>query len=366
MKYIVCPDSFKGSFSALEVANAMVDAIVQKDPTAEIVRLPLSDGGEGFLEACAMARMGRVEVFPSWNADGFPLQSKALWWSDSEVVLESATSIGLPLISPEHNILSATSYGLGSDILHVIHQGAKLIHLGLGGSATNDGGVGALSAMGVEFFDPQHHSFQPNPQSLHHIEEIETSSLKSRFHDIQLRIYTDVSNPFTGPNGATKTFAPQKGASPEIVELLENQMKSWETILNQHRIDTQAIGMGAAGGTGAGLSLVFSVEMKSGIEEILDLFKFDTSLINTDIVLTGEGRLDSQSFSGKVLDGLWKRIQKSPAKLVTLCAHIQEEARNEAKIRGIQICQLFDPQEGIVKDHTRLKQAVMKSISHII
>ena len=320
MKIVVCPDSYKGTFTAMEIALLMEKAIKDVAPEHQVVLMPLSDGGEGFVDVWNHVYGGTMIESDSLNADGEPLKSKALITEAGVGVIECSSSCGLSHSGLKHNILTSTSRGLGIDIRTLMEKGIKKIAIGLGGSATNDGGVGALYELGVRFTNHQGTDFIPSGGSLSQIRYIDINQTRELFNNIELTLFTDVTNPLTGIKGATQVFSKQKGASLEATKILETNMLQFETILSKMGVDPNRPGMGAAGGMPAGLSLLPNVMVSSGINVILETLDAASIMDDADLLITGEGRLDEQSFSGKVLSGLIDLQKGKKAKIISMPA----------------------------------------------
>jgi len=317
MKIIIAPDSFKGSLTAIEAAEAMADGVRSVYPAAELVLLPLADGGEGTVEAFVRATGGQ-RMTTAVSGPSSPSTANAAWAllgpQGETAVIEMASAAGLTLLPYElRNPLNSTTYGVGQLMLAAAHSGAKQIIVGLGGSATNDGGAGALQAMGVKFFDRAGKLIQRqlSGRDLIHIARMDMQDLSSAFSHLEIRIASDVSNPLLGDNGASAVYGPQKGATESIVAELEAAMVSYSAVLKRDagRDVSNWPGAGAAGGLGAGLMACFSATMVSGIDLILDTAGFDEKIQGADFVFTGEGRLDSQTLHGKTISGVVKRCQ---------------------------------------------------------
>ena len=341
MKIIIAPDSFKGSLTALEAAEAMADGARAIYPAAELVLLPLADGGEGTVEAFVTAIGGQRMTTSVCGPRSQPLVNAdwALLNPEGETaIIEMAAAAGLTLLPPElRNPLFSTTYGVGQLMLAAANSGAKRIIVGLGGSATNDGGAGALQAMGVKFFDAVGELMrtQLNGRDLIRIERIEMRGLSTVFSHVEIIIASDVTNPLLGVNGASAVYGPQKGATESIVAELEAAMVNYSGVLKRDagRDVSNWPGAGAAGGLGAGLMACFDSKPVSGIDLILDAAGFDEKLQGVDFVFTGEGRIDAQSRQGKTISGLLKRCQKLGSfPVIAFAGSVDQEA---AKALGL-------------------------------
>jgi len=317
MKIIIAPDSFKGSLTAIEAAEAIADGVRSVYPAAELVLLPLADGGEGTVEAFVRATGGQRMTTSVCGPR--PQSSVNAAWArlgpqGETTVIEMASATGLTLLPYElRNPLHSTTYGVGQLMLAAANSGAKQIIVGLGGSATNDGGAGALQAMGVKFFDMSGKLIQKQLSGgdLIDIARMDMQDLSSAFRHLEIRIASDVSNPLLGENGASAVYGPQKGASAEMILHLEAGMVNYAYVLKRDtgRDVTDWPGAGAAGGLGAGLMACLDVTIQSGIDLILDAAGFEEKIQGADFVFTGEGRIDAQTLHGKTISGVVKRCQ---------------------------------------------------------
>lgn len=309
MKIILAPDSFKGTFSSMEVINHLELGIQKFFPNAEIVKMPIADGGEGTVEAIVTAIGGEIHEKMVIGPLGKKVKAKFAM-KDALAIIEMAESSGITLIHDyEKNPLVTTTYGLGELILEALELGAKEMIIGIGGSATNDGGIGMLQALGIEFKDVAGARIGYGGKYLSEIKDISIENLDPRIKDVKITVICDVTNSLIGPTGATYTYGPQKGANSEQLDLLEMGMLHFEALLRkQFGVDVSKIpGSGAAGGLGAALVVFLSARLTPGIETILDLVAFDAQAMDADLVITGEGRIDGQSVYGKVPIGIGKR-----------------------------------------------------------
>ena len=328
MKIILAPDSFKGTFSSMEVINHLERGITKFFPNAEIVKIPIADGGEGTVEAIFSAIGGVIHE----KAVTGPLGNKVVArfaMKDDLAIIEMAEASGITLIHEyERNPLETTSFGTGELILEALDLGAKELIIGIGGSATNDGGIGMLQALGIVFKDEAGACIGFGGKYLSKIKAISIENIDPRIRDVKITVMCDVTNPLTGPMGATYTYGPQKGASSEQLVLLEAGMIHYESLLLKiFGVDVSKIpGTGAAGGLGAALVVFLSGSLRPGIETILDLVAFDQQVMHADLVITGEGRIDGQSIYGKVPIGIGKRCLDKKAKVIVLAGSVGMDA----------------------------------------
>ena len=325
-KCVVVSDSFKGTLSSGEICAIAQRVIPRHFPACEVVCIPVADGGEGTVD-CFIQSMGaqRVEVTVT-NALG--KRSSAAYARIGELaIIEMAAAAGLPQVGEHRRPGTATTYGVGELIAHAIGSGCKRILLGLGGSATNDGGCGCAAALGVEFFDADGRSFVPVGDTLGLIERIDTGKA-ALLRDVELTIMCDVTNPLYGPTGAAYVFAPQKGADAEKVKSLDAGLRHFgDVIRSQLGHDVSMMpGAGAAGGMGAGCVALLGGKIQSGIDAVLDATGFDRQLDGADLVITGEGRIDSQSAGGKVISGVAKRTSAKGVPLIAIAGGIADSA----------------------------------------
>lgn len=320
MNIIIAPDSFKGTLAAYEAADIIEAEIKNKLPAARTVKLPIADGGEGTLDCFARIIGGRV-IKKRVTGPNFNKVEAAFLLSGQLAVIEMAQAAGLPIASPR-DPLETTTYGVGELMVEAERQGAKHFIIGLGGSATNDAGCGMMSALGAEFFDENGEKFIPTGGTLCKIESINFCEKRD------VTVLCDVKNPLYGKNGAAYVYAPQKGADEHSVELLDAGLRHFGTLLSEkYGVDVSDIsGAGAAGGMGAGLSAFCNAVLRRGIDAILDLADFDEKAKEADVIITGEGSLDTQSFSGKVIDGLISRSQEKPVIAVVGISKLENPA----------------------------------------
>jgi glycerate kinase len=324
LKIIIVPDSFKGTMSSIEFCELASRSIRRADPGAAIVSIPVADGGEGTVESFLAALGGHREQLqvtgPLWEKT----ESFYGLLEDGTAVVEMAAAAGLPMVKGRENPLIATTYGVGELIADALPKCKRLV-IGLGGSATNDGGCGLAAALGVKFFDRQGKEFIPTGGTLSEISRI---SGRADMKNIPVTIMCDVDNPLCGPNGAACVFGPQKGASPADVKLLDEGLKHLASVISRDLgADIAEIpGSGAAGGMGGGLYAFLGGELKMGIETVLDVADFDSLLEGADLVITGEGRIDGQSARGKVVCGVAKRAGKQNIPVIAIVGDVGKGA----------------------------------------
>lgn len=316
-KFILIPDSFKGTLSSARICELISDKINKIFNESEIVSLPVADGGEGTVD-CFLAATDGEKVFTR-ASDPFGEQINAYYarFGDTAVI-ETAATAGLPLVENRKNPLKASTYGLGEQISHAVSFGAKKIIIGLGGSCTNDFGCGAACALGARFYDKDGRSFVPTGETLINIEKIELGGVKTK--GVFITAMCDVDNPPFGENGAARVFAPQKGADEAAVKLLDAGVKHvCEVIKRDFGADYSELkGGGAAGALGAGARFFLGAELKSGISTVLDTLGFDEKIKGADYIFTGEGKIDGQSLRGKVVAGVAERAEKAGVPVIAI------------------------------------------------
>ena len=326
-KCIVISDSFKGTLSSLEICGIAGKSISAFFPDCEVVTIPVADGGEGTVACFLQALQAQPVTVNVSGPYGEPVQAIYARSGDRAVV-EMASAAGLPMVGDRRDPSATTTYGVGQIIRHAVENGCSEILLGLGGSATNDGGCGCAAALGTRFYDRTGGSFVPVGKTLDRIARIDVSETGKLLERVKVTVMCDVENPLYGPSGAAHVFAPQKGADPDMVRQLDGQLQALDAAILRDlgRSVAQLPGAGAAGGMGAGCIAFLNAELRSGIEAVLDTVDFDQRLEGADLVITGEGRIDSQSVHGKVISGIAKGTQPRHIPLVAIVGCIDESA----------------------------------------
>lgn len=322
MKFVLAPDSFKGTISALEASTIMKNNILKHYPSAIIEELPIADGGEGSVDA-VLRGIGGEKIYCK-STGPFGEKLKVYYgMKENTAIIEMASCAGITIpdhLDPSH----ATTYGVGSVILDAIKNGAKKIILGLGGSCTNDMGVGAAIAMGAKFYNKDNEDFFPSPLEFGEITNIDLTDIKKTIGNVEICAMCDITNPLYGEHGAAYVFAPQKGANKNLVKKLDKNLILLSNIIKEKlNIDVSSVeGSGAAGGMGAGIIAFFGGKLTSGINTILDLFDFDSKIKDADFIFTGEGKINSQSVDGKVISGIATRAKRQNVPVIALCGAI--------------------------------------------
>ena len=317
-KCVIASDSFKGTLSSKEISNLFEQEFKVAFPNAQLEKVTLGDGGENTLEVFSdnflSGRYHYLEVTgPNFNK----VRAKYFTY-DKNAVIELAEASGL-VLATERNPLKTTTFGVGELIFDAYSKGYRQFYIALGGSSTNDGGCGLLSALGIKFINKLGEDFVPTGGTLSDIVEIDDSELKVK--DAHFVILSDVQNPMYGEKGAAKVFAEQKGASPEEIELLDKNLKYLSKFFKKEV--ATIVGTGAAGATSAGMLAYLDAEIVPGIDTILDIIDFDSIIEGADYVFTGEGKLDSQSFDGKLISGVLKHTKKLNIPIICICGKVE-------------------------------------------
>ncbi len=328
-KIVLAPDSFKGTMSSIEVCAIAAEAIHAADPAVETIQVPIADGGEGTVDAFLVAAGGcrrtcrvldplfrEIESFYGILPDG------------QTAVIEMAAASGLPLVGDDKNPLLTTTYGTGQLIADAIEKGCRRLIIGIGGSATNDGGCGMAAALGARFLDKDGGDIPLNGGGLACLDRIDASRLTPRLRECEIIVACDVNNPLVGPEGASAVFGPQKGADPVMAAQLDENLCRYAAVIRRDLgLDLAAVpGSGAAGGLGAGLLAFTGATVRSGIDTVLDCVHFDDLIRGADLIITGEGRIDGQSLRGKVPVGIAARAAKQGVPVIAVVGDIADDA----------------------------------------
>lgn len=325
MKIIIAPDSFKGTMSAREICRILSEEVKRICPGAEVICVPMSDGGEGMSENYVSLLGGELKTKEVTGPMGQPVAAGYGILPDGTAVMEMASCAGLPLMKGDLQPLQATTRGVGELMVHLAEQGSRKLLLGLGGSATNDCGIGMAEAVGYRFLDGEGARLAPYAWNLAKVERI---APPEKLPALTITAACDVNNPLCGPRGAAAVFGPQKGLKPEQIGSHDAAMAHFAEVIRRElgRDVKNLPGAGAAGGLGAGMLAFLNAELKPGIELLLDSVGFDAMMENASLVITGEGRLDGQSVAGKVPVGVARRAKKAGIACVALCGCIGPEA----------------------------------------
>lgn len=335
-KCVLIPDSFKGTMSSIEICDIVGGKIKEFYPDCEIVRVPVADGGEGTVDCFLAAMDGEKVVLEATGPYFEKMEGFYAVVGNGRAIIEMAAVAGLPLVENRKNPGLTTTFGVGELVKDAVGRGCREIILGLGGSCTNDGGAGMAAALGVVFTDAQGEAFVPTGATLSKIHKIDVSGAKALLDGVKITVMCDINNPMHGPQGAAYIFGPQKGADEEMVLELDNQLKSLDQAIRRELgMDvSQNKGAGAAGAMGAGVMAFLGGELRQGIDTVLDVVGFDHLIQGADLIFTGEGKIDSQSLSGKVVIGVSSRAVKQKVPVIAVVGDIGDNLE-EAYALGV-------------------------------
>jgi glycerate kinase len=366
MKIIVAPDSFKGSLTAVEVSDAIEQGIREIFPEAEIAKIPMADGGDGTVQCLVNATGGKTlrEKVTGPLGDEV-LASYGILGDKKTAVIEMAEASGLTLV-PENkrNPLITTTYGTGQLIKVALDQGCRKMIIGIGGSATNDGGAGMAQALGAKLLDKDGKEIGFGGGELKKVFGIDTKYLDNRLSETEVLIASDVSNPLCGPKGATRVYGPQKGATPEMIKELDESLAHFAEIIKRDlNKDIKDIpGAGAAGGLGAGLIAFLDAELKPGIEIVIEIVKLEQAIKDADLVITGEGKIDSQTIYGKAPIGVAKIAKKYKIPVMAIAPIIGEDADIVYRYGVDFLVKISEPPMSLTEPKSKKVRLIKKSI----
>lgn len=327
---LIAPDSFKGSLSASQVCDAVEAGIRRVLPGAEIVKVPMADGGEGTVQALVDATGGKLVTQEVTEPMGERVEASFGLLGDGETaVIEMASASGLPLVTPEkRNPLLTTTYGTGELILAALERGRGRLIVGIGGSATNDGGAGMAQALGAKLLDADGRDIGLGGGALAALESIDVSGMTPLLGEARVQVACDVTNPLCGPEGASHVYGPQKGATPAMVAQLDANLAHYAELIRRDlgRKVGEMPGAGAAGGLGGGLVAFCNAELKPGIELVIDAVKLEQKMRRADLVITGEGKIDAQSAFGKTPMGVARLAKRLGVPVVAIGGTIGDGA----------------------------------------
>lgn len=315
MKIVIIPDSFKGSASSMEVCNCIERGILKVFKNADIKKIPVADGGEGTVDSILYAAGGNIKKVNVRNPSGKIIEAKYGIINKEKAVIEMAEASGITLVDDDiRNPLKYSTYGTGELIKDAMNNNIKEILIGIGGSATNDCGIGMANALGYKFLDENNNELEAIAENMIKVASIDDSNVDKRIFDIKINVACDVRNPLYGENGATAIYGKQKGVTEESFDILDNGLKNIARIVKEKfnkEID-HIEGSGAAGGLGGGLVAFCNAELKSGIDAVLDIIDFEDKIKDASLIITGEGAIDGQTKKGKVPVGVARRANKIP------------------------------------------------------
>jgi glycerate kinase len=332
IRFLIACDSFKGSASSKQVGEAIREGILRVMPSAQVEVVPVADGGEGTVQALVDATGGRLVTVTVTNPIGEKVEATFGILGDGQTaVIEMAAASGLTLIPPEkRNPWVTTTYGTGELIKAALEHGCRKIIIGIGGSATNDAGAGMAQALGVKLLDEDGNQIGFGGGELGRLRRIDMSGLDKRASEAEFIVACDVDNPLTGERGASYVYAPQKGATPEMLPKLDSNLRHFAEIVRQQLgIDVEHVpGAGAAGGLGAGLMAFLKAKLKRGTEIVFELVKLEEKIASADIVITGEGQIDAQTVFGKTPIGVAKLAKRYGKPVIAIAGSIGEGAES--------------------------------------
>ncbi len=330
MRVVVAPDSFKGCLTALEVGEALKAGILSVQRQAVVDVVPMADGGEGTVRSLVDASSGQMLRTEVLDPLGRPIMAEFGLMGDGKTsVIEMAAASGLPLLDDsERNPMVTTTYGTGQLIKAALDTGATRLIVGIGGSATNDGGAGVAQALGVKLLDEAGCEIGRGGGSLKRLARIDVSGIDPRIADVEVMVACDVTNPLTGPDGASAVYGPQKGATPDMVEELDQALSHYAGVIRQQLgVDIAHVkGAGAAGGLGAGLMAFLRAALRPGVDIVIEATRLADRIAGADLIITGEGRLDSQTRMGKTPMGVARVAQQHGVPVVGVAGQVADDA----------------------------------------
>ena len=331
---LIAIDSFKGSLSSLEAGNAVREAIVEVCPQASVEVVPLADGGEGTVDALVAGCSGVYESLEVTGPLGAPVQARYGILPNRTAVIEAAAAMGLPLVPEKlRDPLNTTSFGLGELIRDALDKGCRQFLIGIGGSATNDGGLGMMQALGVRFFAENGALAGIFGRDLAKLARVEVDGLDPRLEECEFKIACDVDNPLCGPQGCSRIYGPQKGATDEVIKQMDRDLERFSALMEDccKRRCAQLPGCGAAGGLGFAFKVLTNARLQPGISLVIELLGLEERMKGKNVVVTGEGRLDNQTSMGKGPFGICALAKKYDALTVALAGSVQNaQACNES------------------------------------
>ena len=377
-KIIIAPDSFKGSLTSVEVADAIEAGIKEVFPNCETVKIPIADGGEGTMDTLVSALGGQKVKVKVHDPLMRPIEVEyGLVNNGKTAVIEMAVASGITLLKKhEQNPLLTSTFGTGELIKDALIRGCRSFMIGIGGSATNDAGTGMLKALGYRFLDKKGEDTDGTGNSLQSICTIDETGAMPELKEAQFTIACDVNNTFSGPNGAAYVYAPQKGATLQIVKKLDEGMESLRQLIKKEKeIDLNSVpGAGAAGGLGGAFVAFFNAQLKPGIEMVLEAVDFEKHLKNAELVITGEGKLDKQTGMGKAASGILDAANKKSVPVIAIGGSV-EEVKNLNKRGFISVFSIVPSpmllENALQKDIaqrniTQTTEQIMRTIKHFL
>jgi glycerate kinase len=354
MRIVIAPNAFKGSLSALDAAEAIAEGVRAAAPDADLVLVPIADGGDGTVDALVAATHGERRTLRVRGPLGDPVDAEyGVIDAGSTAVIEMAKAAGLALVPPaRRDPRITTTYGVGELLQQAYDAGARHFIVGIGGSATNDGGAGMAQALGYHLLDENGHELPPGGLALKRLARIDVGGVRATWKAVEVDVACDVTNPLTGPNGASAVYGPQKGATPEMVAELDAALKRFAEVIRRYLgVDVEQLpGAGAAGGLGAGLVAFTGARLRPGAEMVMEALRLDERLVGAQLVITGEGRLDSQTARfGKGPAAVARHARRAAMPVVAIGGSVADEA---------ELWLLFDGLEATVAEPCSLEEAI--------
>jgi len=363
MKFVIAPDKFKGSLTGFEFCDAVEEGIKMVFKDAEIIKRPLADGGDGTMEVAKHYIKGETVTVTVNDPLFRPINASYLYSDETKIAyIEMAEASGLKLLNfDEFNCMETTTAGTGELIYDALEKGATEIILGIGGSATNDGGMGVANALGYRFLDDNDQELSPIGKNLSKVKTIDDSNRHNRLDEVKVKVACDVTNPFYGLQGAAYIYGAQKGASEnEIIYLNQGLCNLAEIIKNRYKIDLQKVsGAGAAGGVGGGALVFLNGELISGNNLVKELADFDNAIKDADWIITGEGQLDEQTLSGKTIDGVVTSAASKNIPVAALCGSVSISVAQQKKFGLAYV-------SSIVRGISTLSEAMANSRENLV
>lgn len=363
MKFVIAPDKYKGSLTGFEFCNAVEEGLRMVFKDDEIIKMPLADGGDGTMEVVKHYIHGEKVSVKVKDPLFRPIEASYLYSSSGQIAyIEMAEASGLKLLkNEERNCEHTTTLGTGELILDALEKGAQEIILGIGGSATNDAGMGMAHALGYRFLNEHGIELKPVGSNLLQVKNIDASNIHPKLNRVKVKVACDVTNPFYGQNGAACVYAEQKGASGEAIITLDQGLCNFaDIVFQQYEIDLQNLsGAGAAGGIGGGALVFLRGELTSGIDLIKELANFDTSIEGADWIITGEGKLDEQTLSGKTIAGVVSSAAQKNIPVAALCGSVNISIKQQEEFGLAYVT-------SIVRGVSNLQEAIDSSYDNLV
>lgn len=370
MKIVLAPDSFKECMTSLEACNCMEKALNESIKNLDIIKIPMADGGEGTLDSLILAKGGKIHR----KLIKGPLEENTfgrygILEESKTGIIEIAEACGLGLIPIEkRNPMYTNTFGVGELIKELLERNIKKIIVGLGGSSTNDGGIGMIAALGGKFLDENKNEVKPIGRELNNIEYIDLTKLDKRLRNVEFIIACDVTNPLVGEDGASKVFGKQKGANEKEIEILDSGLENLSNIIKKqfNKNISKIKGGGAAGGLGSAFMFFMNAKLKSGIDIILKETNFEEIILNADYVFTGEGKIDSQTIYGKTISGISKLSKKYNVPVICFVGRIEGDINNLYSIGIQQIIEISNKIDSIEESLKSGKKNLNQEVKNFI